>query len=246
MSSLEIDAAVSVPGEVNLEELEQLEQLEPYGAGNPRPVFALLGAMVDSVQPVGQGKHLKLRLSKGMHRFDAIFFSVSEEACGISAGNRVDVAFYLQANSFRGNTTLQLQLIDIRHSLLPSRHEAEALALLRRLKAGDPLSPQETSRLNATREQFASYWVVLERWLRCGKAEEPMLPLVRRLAGAGTGAEGFLRAALSLEVFEERRLLSLCRCGDHLTLSLNPMQGKVDLFACPYLARLQEPATNRN
>ena len=30
---------------------------------NPRPVFALLGATVDSVQAVGQGKHLKLRLS---------------------------------------------------------------------------------------------------------------------------------------------------------------------------------------
>ena len=84
-------------------------------------MFALLGAVVDAVQPVGQGKHLKLRLSKGMYRFDAIFFSVSEEACGITAGNRVDVAFYLQANSFRGSTTLQLQLIDIRLSLTPDR-----------------------------------------------------------------------------------------------------------------------------
>lgn len=76
---------------------------------------------MDVLQPVGQGKHLKLRLSKGTCRFDAIFFSMTEETCGVAAGMRVDAAFYLQANTFRGNTTLQLQLIDIRPSLTPSR-----------------------------------------------------------------------------------------------------------------------------
>ena len=52
-----------LPPSVTLEEVEQLDQLEPYGSGNPRPVFALLGATVDSLQSVGQGRHLKLRLS---------------------------------------------------------------------------------------------------------------------------------------------------------------------------------------
>ncbi|MEI3348449.1 MAG: DHHA1 domain-containing protein [Dysosmobacter sp.] len=93
--SLEVDAAITCPGAVTLSEVEELGRLEPYGAGNARPVFALLGAMVDSIQPVGQGRHLKLHLSKGPCRFDAIFFSVTEDECGITAGSRVDVAFYL-------------------------------------------------------------------------------------------------------------------------------------------------------
>ena len=62
---------------MTLAEVEELSRLEPYGAGNPRPVFCLLGAYVDSAQSVGQGKHLKLRLSKGSSRFDAIFFSAT-------------------------------------------------------------------------------------------------------------------------------------------------------------------------
>ncbi|MFR0769073.1 MAG: hypothetical protein ACLSHO_05280 [Dysosmobacter sp.] len=89
-------------------------------------MFALLGATVDSVQAVGQGKHLKLRLSKGPSRFDAIFFSMPEAAAQLEPGCRVDAAFYLQANTFRGTTTLQLQLVDLRPSLTPSRHEAES------------------------------------------------------------------------------------------------------------------------
>ena len=242
VSSLEVDAPITCPGAVTLSEVEQLDQLEPYGAGNPRPVFALLGATVDSVQPVGQGKHLKLRLSKGTCRFDAIFFSATAEECGVTPGTRVDAAFYLQANTFRGTTTLQLQVVDIRPSLTPSRHEAADLDLLSRLVEGSRLTAQESARLRASRDQFAAFWVVLERQLRTGKAEEDLLPYLRQLAAQTGGCESFLRAALALRVFAERGLISLSVRGDRLALCLNHIQGKVDLFACPYLARLQDAA----
>ncbi len=248
--SLEVDAPIACPGAVTLSEVEELSRLEPYGAGNPRPVFALLGAMVDSVQPVGQGRHLKLHLSKGPCRFDAIFFSVTEAECGVRAGARVDAAFYLQTNTFRGSTTLQLQLIDVRPSLTPSRHQAEDLLLLERLLSGGALTAQEAVRLQATREQLVPYWRVLERLLRCGKLETDRLPFLRRLAAEAAaesgGSENFLRSALALEVFHERGLLTMTVRDGRLVLHLNPMQGKVDLTACPYLVRLHGGAVNRN
>ena len=246
ISSLEVDAAICCPGEVTLEEVDALGMLEPYGAGNPRPVFALLGATVDAVQPVGQGKHLKLRLSKGTCRFDGIFFSVTAEQLGVAAGSRVDAAFYLQSNTFRGNTTLQLQLIDLRPSLVASRHEAEALSLCRRCREGGPLTAQEMVRLRTSRQQFSAYWTVLERQLRRGKVEGDELPLLRQLAADAGGTESFLRAALSLEVFSERGLLNVELEEHRLSMRLVPRQGKVDLFACPYLARLQNPPGNQN
>ena len=159
---------------------------------------------------------------------------------------RVDAAFYLQANTFRGNTTLQLQLIDIRPSLTPSRHEAADLDLLRRLMAGEPLTSQERTRLLASRSQFGAFWTVLERRLRQGKAETDTLPLLRRLSARSGGCESFLRAGLALAVFAERGLITLSAQGDQITLSLNPIQGKVDLFACPYLSRLREDSAGRN
>ena len=171
---------------------------------------------------------------------------MTEAECGVRAGTRVDAAFYLQANTFRGNTTLQLQLIDIRPSLTPSRHEAADMDLLRRLLADGSLTCQERTRLQASRNQFAAYWTVLDRQLRRGKAEEELLPLLRRLASLAGGGESFLRAGLALAVFSERGLLSLSRQGDRVTLALNPVQGKVDLFACPYLSRLRQDDAGRN
>ncbi len=238
VSSLEVDAPITVPGAVTLAEVEELSRLEPYGAGNPRPVFALLGATVDTLQAVGQGRHLKLRLSKGPSGFDAIFFSVTAEELGISAGDRVDAAFYLQGNTFRGVTVLQFQLIDLRPSLTPSRHEASDLELCRRVREGGTLTAQERLRLRTSRDQFAVYWTQLEHRLRQGKVETAELPFLRRLAAAAGGSDGFLRANLALAVFAERGLLSLRREEGRLSLRLLPSQGKVDLFACPYLSQL--------
>ena len=239
VSSLEVDTPVLNPGAVTLAEVEHLSMLEPYGSGNPRPVFALLGATVDGLQSVGQGKHLKLRLSKGTVRFDAIFFSATEEECGVAVGSRVDAAFYLQTNTFRNQTSLQLQLVDIRPSLTPSRHETEALELLERCCAGETLTAQEKVRLRTSREQFGACWTVLERQLRRGKIEADLLPFLRRLAAASGGNESFLRAALALEVFAERGLLTMEQNDGRVKLCLVPLQGKVDLFACPHLQRLQ-------
>lgn len=97
---LEIDAALTCPSRVTLTEVEALGMLEPYGAGNNRPLFCLMGATLERLQSVGQNRHLKLRLSKGSSQFDGIFFSVSPDTCPVAAGSRVDAAFICRSTNF--------------------------------------------------------------------------------------------------------------------------------------------------
>ncbi len=245
-ASLHIDALITSPGEATLEQVRRLDALEPYGAGNPRPTFALLGAEAEVVQSVGQGRHMKFRLARGTARFDGIFFSVTEEECGVQQEMRVDAAFYLQPNTFRGTTTLQLQIIDIRPSLRPSRGEQEALDLLNRLTDGDALTAQEIQRLGASREQFADCWRALRRIFQRERARETdteietdTLPCMRELAKEIGGCEGFLRAALGLAVFEERGLIRVTEHVDRMKIEMLPLHGKVTLDDCPYLIRLK-------
>ena len=61
---LDVDVDLQHPSLITLEEVEALSLLEPYGAGNNRPVFCLRGATLESVQGVGQNRHLKLKLQK--------------------------------------------------------------------------------------------------------------------------------------------------------------------------------------
>lgn len=238
VSSLEVDVTIQDPSCITLEEMEHLDRLEPYGAGNNRPVFALMGAKVESLQNVGQNRHLKLRLSKGPYHFDAIFFSATAGECGAAAGMRVDAAFHLQVNEFRGVSSVQLQLVDLRPAVLPSVRERECLELVERLTAGGTVTVREAARLLPEREQFAALWRAIERMEReCG-GELSRLPALRRLAGAVNGTESFLRAVLGVEVFAERGLITLSVQEDRMNLHPRPGR-RADLEQSVYMRALR-------
>jgi single-stranded-DNA-specific exonuclease len=93
-----------------------LESLEPFGSGNPSPGLCICGAVVSSAQSIGSGKHSKIKIEKSGKALECIFFSASTDELGISEGMLVDVAFEPQVNEFRGRSSVQLQLLDIRQT----------------------------------------------------------------------------------------------------------------------------------
>ena len=238
VSSLAVDVTVRRPECIALEELEALSRLEPYGSGNERPVFAIMGARVESLQGVGQNRHLKLRLTKGGCHFDAIFFSATAAACGVSVGMRVDAAFHLQINEFRGVSSVQLQLVDLRPAAGPSQREQECLELVERLTGGQAVTAGEALRLLPERRQFAALWRAIERLELEGMGAASRLPTLRRLAGALDGSESFLRSALGVEVFAERGLITLEVREDMMIL--RPVPGRrADLEQSAYVRALR-------
>ena len=237
-SALEVDVEIRQPGRVTLQEVEALTALEPYGSGNARPLFCLMGATLLRTQNVGQNRHLKLRLGKGNAQFDGIFFSTTAAACGCAEGDRVDAAFYLQVNEFRGSRTMQLQMVDIRPSLCASGREQEALTLAHRCAAGKAVSLREARRALPTREQFAAAWRFLDRTVPEDGLTTARLPLLRLMAAELGGAEPVLRAAMCAAVFRERGLLDWQLNGDAITLHLRRGQ-HVALDQSPLMNTLQ-------
>ena len=239
VSSLDIDVSIDKPARVTLAEVEALSALEPYGAGNNRPVFCLRGATLERAQNVGQNRHLKLRLSKGNAQFEGIFFSATAENCGCAVGSRVDAAFYLQINEFRSNRTVQMQMVDIRPSLSASFRESGTLALLEKCLQNQHLTVKEASRLLPGREQCVRAWRALERCTSGKPLCTAYLPLLRQISAELGGTEPFLRAALCLEIFAERGLLQLTHQGSDITLTMDRQDKKVNLADSVYIRTLQ-------
>ena len=236
-SVLEIDMELHQPGRVTLEEVEALSALEPYGSGNARPLFCLMGATLLRTQNVGQNRHLKLRLGKGCAQFDGIFFSTVAERCGCAVGDRVDAAFYLQINEFRGSRTVQLQMVDIRPSLCASGREQEALTLAHHIAGGGVPPLRDARRALPTRRQFAAAWRFLERAVPEEGLTADTLPLLRHMASELGGVEPFLRAAVCAAVFRERGLLDWQETEHTITLHLH--RGcRVSLEHSPLMAAL--------
>ncbi len=115
---VEYDTELDVGG-VGPEVLAELRRLEPYGQGNPEPVFRASQAEVVSCRIVGdqsQGKagHLKLvlRSPDGGSPVDAIGFGMGDR--DITARQTVDVLYTPGINVWNGNASLQLRLRDIK------------------------------------------------------------------------------------------------------------------------------------
>jgi single-stranded-DNA-specific exonuclease len=236
ISVLEVDAEVDDPALLSDEGVEALSLLEPYGAGNPRPVFCLSGATLTCLSDVGGGRHLKLWVGRDGYTFEAIFCSATAALCGFTAGDKVDVAFYPQINEFRGGRTVQLQVMDIRPALTRAQAEQE---LYEKLQRGETLSPRQARLLIPSRDEFAGLW----RYLKCHAAEHKMEENVCRLSHCVARACGLREAAtrtmVCLEVLDECGLIELKRSADHLCISVCEAAEKVDLEQSRVMQRLR-------
>jgi single-stranded-DNA-specific exonuclease len=110
--TLSIDAQVDF-GELSRKLYDWLAKLEPYGYANPAPVFVTRRLHVTDSRAVGAKRsHLKLRLSDGRVRRDAIAFRQAHWLPRLPA--RVDVAYHLELNEWNGRERLQINVCDLR------------------------------------------------------------------------------------------------------------------------------------
>ncbi|MEG0864432.1 MAG: single-stranded-DNA-specific exonuclease RecJ [Clostridia bacterium] len=89
--------------------LDELEQLAPFGCENPSPLLLTRNAEVEERRAVGvDGAHLKISFRQNQCVMGGIAFSMGREATALP--DRVDVLFSLGRNSFRGVTSLQMEV----------------------------------------------------------------------------------------------------------------------------------------
>jgi single-stranded-DNA-specific exonuclease len=91
--------------------------LAPFGAGNPRPVFAARRvAIVDGPRKLKE-RHLKMALKQDGRIFRAVAWRAAEQHDFLSEHKAaLDVAFSLEQNQYNGETFVELTLADIKSS----------------------------------------------------------------------------------------------------------------------------------
>ncbi len=94
--------------------LRDLRLLEPYGAGNPRPVFVTAGVTIVDGPHLLKSEHLRMTLGQGGRRFRAIAWGAGTEIERFQNRRRgLKVAFSVAENTYRDTTTTQLTIADV-------------------------------------------------------------------------------------------------------------------------------------
>ena len=101
----------------NLKLLQAQEDLAPFGMGNPQPVYASYGTVLAGYSRVGRDqKHLKFILKGGAAYLEAIAFNFGDLATQLSPGVKLDVAYTLNRDGWKGKDNLILKIKDVRVS----------------------------------------------------------------------------------------------------------------------------------
>lgn len=107
-----VDAVVPL-GQLDDETERLLRHLEPCGPGNPAPVFGVAGARGLDPRAVGTN-HVRFTLDDGSARLGAIGFGWADRVAPDWWRAPLDVAFRLERNEYRGTSSLQARVLQIR------------------------------------------------------------------------------------------------------------------------------------
>ena len=113
---LNIDEKVQLRN-INLSDIKDLELLEPFGEANKPPIFQINNLKIESIRTLTQGKHLKLDVKEENTRFSAIGFNLGNLANDYKIGDKVNIAGFLEINSFNGMDSIQINIKDIMKSI---------------------------------------------------------------------------------------------------------------------------------
>lgn len=109
------DVMIETCSQLTRELIEELKQLEPYGHGNPEPIFCLQSMLVKERRTMGaEGQHLKLQLAdREGQKFAVVGFNQSAQVT-TSVGDVVDVWVHVIENEWRGNRTIEGRLLEVK------------------------------------------------------------------------------------------------------------------------------------
>ena len=112
--------SLDIEGEMDLNLIDGrfmdfLEKLAPFGPGNMTPKFITRHVIpVGNPQLVGNGDHLKFRAKKGETSYDAIGFNMGNHYEKLITGKPIDIAYVVEKNEWKGRTSIQLNIRDIK------------------------------------------------------------------------------------------------------------------------------------
>ncbi len=231
MPALGLDVAFRLrPEQIDVEKLALLQLLEPFGNGNPAPLFGLFHMQLDNIAGFGNGSHTRLSLSRNDVRISVVRFGMPPEQFPVPCGSMVNCIVSLERNEYRGHLNVSVRLRDISYADTDRERLRQDVLLfesvMRREQRPDP------SLFLPNREQLARLYGLFHH---CGTWSGTLEQLLMAVCRAGNGDTivemTTLQMLTALELWRECRLIQITDQGDYLTVVLIPATGKVDLTA---------------
>lgn len=100
--------------DITMKDVQDLALLEPFGEANKPPLFQINNVKIETIRTLSEGKHLKMDIKDDNTKFGTIGFNLGSLANEYKIGDKIDIAGYLEINSFGGRDSIQINIKDIK------------------------------------------------------------------------------------------------------------------------------------
>lgn len=180
--------------------------LEPFGEGNERPVFALVGMIIVNIVPLSGGKHLKLQLSRSGgfdNTVEVMSFFTTPEEFVFKKGDKIDVAVTIDINVYNGKESLSVILKDIRQADFNQENIIKGTRDYQNFK----YFGENDNLPKVTRDDVVAVYKKI-RILKTIQADETELTFV-------FGTSDFFKLKIILDILKELKFISLSMNGKY-------------------------------
>jgi single-stranded-DNA-specific exonuclease len=112
---IEVDAEINF-NDINENFLKILNQFAPHGPENMKPIFMTKSVMdYQGFSTIVKEKHLRFVVyQNGSKTINGIGFNMAEKLSVIKEKQQFEILYHIEENTWNGNTSIQLKVIDIR------------------------------------------------------------------------------------------------------------------------------------
>ena len=230
--TLELDCKLN-PSQLSVSLASGLSLMEPYGAGNPTPLFGLYRMTIREIRELGGGKHLRLTLQRGEAVVQAMRFSTTLAEFPYLVGDVVDLAVTLDVNVYNNTESLSVFIRELKFSDQDEDAYISDKELFEAFCRGDAITPAQAQAITPNREEFA----VVYRYLRSNDGYRyPFDTLLYRLQAP----IGYGKLRVILECMNELGLICIDEGLYESRIRMCEVQGKVVLTDSLIIQKLQE------
>jgi len=143
-----------VASQLTLDTAEGVSGLEPYGAGNEKPLFLLRDAILEEVESVGNDRHSRLRLLVEGKRFMAMLFGTPANAVGHRRGDHLDMVVQLSVNKYNDRKSLTIMVKQMRPANFAQEEALRTRNHFRNFMREEPIAPADAAQILPTRQMI--------------------------------------------------------------------------------------------
>ena len=236
LANINLDCYLN-PDTLNLDMVRQLKEFEPFGLGNPKPLFGLNNMKLDRIIPLSEGKHLKLAVSRGKTRLNILKFSTTPDEFPYSEGDELDFAVNIDINVYQGRESLSFNINDMRFSGFDTEKAMYEIQDYEQYQKG--IIPKHFGAdYYPSRSEFAAVYVFLKN------NPKPMYSPDSLIGKIGSRSLGAFKLFIILDIMRELHLIDYARDADRMNINIRDVNGKVDLNASRVYQKLKEDTEN--